>query len=181
MAPAEGFRLFHAGDERLLPVQHIRRSVRARGGPHGREVAPSPRLGRSDAEERLAGADFREDLALGPLGAVPSENMAPTGLEQEEYGRGHGEIATADLLRRDFRQDRGGSHPAVLAGNGHRKQTEVGHRREDLGRDPAFRIDLRFVRAEDAVAEASDGGLEGLLLVTQSEIHGRGARTAVRG
>ena len=147
-----------------------------RGGTHVGEVAAAGGLGRGDAEESAPLADRGEHLPLRLLGPVPAQDVAPAGLEQEEDGRGHREVAPADLLGRDLGEHGGRAHAPMVGRNGHGQEPQPGHLGQDLGGDPALAVDAALVRAEDLVPEPSDRFLECELLVAEGEIHRRPPR-----
>ena len=106
------------------------------------EVGAATGLGRVDAGERLAGGHGGKHFLLELLGAVAVDHVRPADRQQRVDRRAHRQVGARDLVHGDHRVDEalvvGQRHAAVLLGDRHAEDAELGHAGRDVGRDPVL-------------------------------------------
>ena len=151
--------------------------ARARGGG----VGSGSRLGQAEGGQLLPGGEVGEPVPLLVLGAEEEDRHRPERAVRRDRDRDR-RIDSRQLLDRDRVRDRVGAAAAVLLGNGHAHQPELGQLRDEVVGEAVLPVELLGDRGDLLLGEVPDRAADELLLLRQVEVHAesRSASSTIR-
>ena len=136
----------------------------------GARVGAGARLGQPERRELLAGRELGQPFLLLLLGAEEEDRH-----RAERRVRGHRDrdrrVDPRQLLDRDRVGERVGAGAAVLLGDRHAHQPELGELRDELVREAVLAVELLGGRRDPLLGELANGGADELVLGREVEVH----------